>query len=226
MPPTQSNNQTMEITAAVAVAAASQMAEDEEAQPLLAKQPKPRAEDRTTLIQMAISQTFKSTAQLANLLPTGTVFAFQLLSPLCTNQGRCDDVNRVMTSCLLALCGLSCLVLSFTDSFRDDCGVVRYGLATIKGLWVIDGTASLPPERAAAYRVRFVDFVHAFMSVMVFAAVALFDQNVVSCFYPIPSEDAEQVLTSLPVAIGVVCSMMFVTFPSTRHGIGFPLSPH
>jgi hypothetical protein len=32
------------------------------------------------------------------------------------------------------------------------------------------------------------------------------------------------VLTVLPIAIGVVGSMLFVTFPTTRHGIGFPLS--
>lgn len=209
-----------------AVAATSQTAEDEEAQPLLVKQSKPLEAIRATLIQRVFSQTFKSTAHLANLLPTGTVLAFQLLSPICTNEGRCDHTNRVMTVCLVALCGLSCFVLSFSDSFRDDNGVVRYGLATFKGLWVIDGSKPLPPEKAAGYRMGFIDFLHAFMSMMVFVAVALFDQSVVSCFYPIPSEDAKQVLASLPVAIGITCSMMFVTFPTTRHGIGFPFSPH
>jgi hypothetical protein len=38
--------------------------------------------EEKTLIQKAISQTFQSTAHLANLLPTGTVLAFQLLSPI------------------------------------------------------------------------------------------------------------------------------------------------
>jgi len=212
---------------AAAAAAAPRMVVDEEAQqPLLVKRSKLQAEDRNTLIQRAISQTFRSTANLANLLPTGTVLAFQFLSPVFANQGSCSAVDRSMTSCLVALCGLSCFVLSFSDSFRDDAGAVKYGLATFKGLWVIDGSAPLPPEKAASYRMKFIDFVHAFMSIMVFAAVALFDQNVVSCLYPIPSEDTKQVLTALPVAIGVVCSMMFVTFPTTRHGIGFPLSPH
>ena len=118
-------------------------------------------------------------------------------------------------------------MLSFTDSFRDAGGAVRYGFATFRGLWVIDGGAPLEDPRAAAgYRIRFLDFVHAVVSVMIFAAVALFDQNVVSCFYPVPSEDAAQVLTVLPVAIGVVGSMLFVAFPTTRHGIGFPLSKH
>lgn len=178
-------------------------------------------------IQRAISQTYQSTAHLATLLPTGTVLAFQLLSPIVTARGQCIRANRAMAAALLALCALSCFVLSFTDSFRDAGGAVRYGFATFRGLWVIDGGAALEDPRAAAgYRIRFLDFVHAVVSVMIFAAVALFDQNVVSCFYPVPSEDAAQVLTVLPVAIGVVGSMLFVAFPTTRHGIGFPLSKH
>ncbi|XP_073006625.1 protein DMP4-like [Typha latifolia] len=203
--------------------------DDEEAQrqqeePLLI----PRSTDQEveSPTENAISQAFSSTAHLANLLPTGTVLAFQLLSPIFTNQGDCDAVNRSMTACLVALCGLSCFILSFTDSFRDEKGTVRYGLATFKGLWVIDGSTALPPEVAISYRMRFIDFMHAIMSILVFAAVALFDHNVVSCFYPIPSENTKQVLTALPIAIGVFGSMMFVTFPTTRHGIGFPLSPH
>ena len=169
-----------------------------------------------------------STSNLAQLLPTGTVLAFQLLSPVVTAQGHCVRANRAMAAALLALCALSCLVLSFTDSFRDVAtGAVRYGFATTRGLWVIDGGAPLDdPRAAAAYRIRFLDLVHAVVSVMIFAAVALLDQNVVACFYPVPSEDARQVLTVLPIAIGVVGSMLFVTFPTTRHGIGFPLSQH
>ncbi|CAA7402541.1 unnamed protein product [Spirodela intermedia] len=181
-------------------------------------------QDRQSSLQQAISQTFKSAAHLANLLPTGTVLVFQILSPIFTNQGQCDAVNRTMEGGLLALCGMSCLLLSFTDSFRDAKGNVRYGLATTKGLWVIDGTAGPPPEEAAAYKIKFIDFMHGFMSLFVFAAVALFDQNVVSCFYPIPSKQTEEVLRSLPVGIGVISSMLFVVFPTTRHGIGFPLS--
>ncbi|KAH1048531.1 hypothetical protein J1N35_039315 [Gossypium stocksii] len=182
------------------------------------------APERKTLIQIAISQTFQSTAHLANLLPTGTVLAFQLLSPIFTNQGDCDSVCRSMTAGLILLCGLSCFFSSFTDSFRDKDGNVCYGLATFNGLWVIDGSATLPPESVAKYRLRFIDFVHAFLSILVFAAVALFDQNVVNCFYPAPSRQAQEMLTALPVAIGLLGSMLFVVFPTTRHGIGFPLS--
>ncbi|XP_038883258.1 protein DMP6 [Benincasa hispida] len=180
--------------------------------------------DEKTLIQKAISQTFRSTANLANLLPTGTVLAFQLLSPIFTNQGNCDSTSRYLTAGLVGLCGLSCFLQSFTDSFVDSQGNVSYGFVTFRGLWVIDGSVELPPSTAAKYRLRFIDFLHSFMSILVFSAVALFDENVVSCFYPAPSDQAEEILTSLPVAIGVFCSMLFVLFPTRRHGIGFPIS--
>ncbi|XP_075663675.1 protein DMP4-like [Castanea sativa] len=177
-----------------------------------------------TLIQKAISQTFQSTAHLANLLPTGSVLAFQLLSPIFTNQGICDPIGRFMTAALVTLCGVSCFVLSFTDSFKDKKGNICYGFATTKGLWVIDGSATLSPELAANYRLRLIDFMHALMSILVFVAVALFDKNVVSCFFPTPSDETQEILTRLPVGIGAINSILFVAFPTKRHGIGFPLS--
>lgn len=177
-----------------------------------------------TLIQRAISQTFESTANLANLLPTGSVLAFQLLSPIFSNQGVCDAVSRILTGGLVALCGLSCILFSFTDSFKDQKGNICYGFATISGMWIIDGSATLPQELAEKYKLKFIDFVHALMSILVFAAIALFDQNVVNCFYPEPSTQAKEVLTALPVGIGVVCSMLFLVFPTKRHGIGFPVT--
>ena len=195
---------------------------DEEKLPLLHNKEVPEAE--RNLIQKAISQTFQSTAHLANLLPTGSVLAFQILSPIFTNLGNCDSASRLMTAGLVALCGASCFLLSFTDSFRDSKGNICYGFATFRGLWVIDGSTTLPPALAAKYRLRFIDFMHAFMSILVFAAIALFDQNVVNCFFPAPSDEMREVITALPVGIGVICSMLFVTFPTKRHGIGFPLS--
>ncbi|KAG9457662.1 hypothetical protein H6P81_002170 [Aristolochia fimbriata] len=179
-------------------------------------------------VQNAIHRAFRNTAHLANLLPTGTVLTFQLLSPVFTNQGKCSPTNHYMTKCLIVLCGISCFVLSFTDSYRDGEGRVRHGLATLKGLWVFDGedASALHPDVATKYRLKFIDFVHAVMSIMVFGVVVLFDQNVVKCFCPEPSEDVKEILTGLPVGIGFVCSLMFIAFPTTRHGIGFPLSPH
>ncbi|KAK1368724.1 DUF679 domain-containing protein [Heracleum sosnowskyi] len=183
----------------------------------------PKTVERS-LIQQAISQTFQSTAHLANLLPTGSVLTFQLLAPIFTNQGDCDPVGRSMTAVLIALCGLSCFFLSFTDSFKDQAGNICYGFATIRGLWVIDGSTTLPPALAAKYSLRFIDFMHAFMSILIFAAVALFDQEVVSCFYPAPSDETKELLTTIPIGIGVICSMLFVAFPTQRHGIGFPIT--
>ncbi|XP_039122682.1 protein DMP6 [Dioscorea cayenensis subsp. rotundata] len=192
---------------------------DQEKQPLL-------SETQETLIQKAINQTFKSTAHLANLLPTGTVLTFHLLSPIFTSQGHCtNSINQSLTILLLSLCTFSCFFLSFTDSFKDSSGKVRYGFATLHGLWILDGGSRLSPEMEKSYRMKFIDWLHAFMNVLVFGAVALFNKNVVMCFFPEPSEDIVQLLTCLPVGIGVVCSSFFVAFPTTRHGIGFPLSP-
>ncbi|KAK3023048.1 hypothetical protein RJ639_044838 [Escallonia herrerae] len=159
----------------------------EEKVPLLVDSLLPKAVEKT-LIQQAISQTFQSTAHLANLLPTGSVLSFQLLSPIFTSQGDCDAVGQYLTAGLIAICGLSCLLLSFTDSFKDQMGNVFYGLPHSE------------------------------------ASVALFDENVVKCFYPTPSDKAKEPLTTLPIGIGVICSMLFITFPTKRHGIGFPLT--
>ncbi|KAL0442722.1 UNVERIFIED_CONTAM: protein DMP6 [Sesamum latifolium] len=165
--------------------------------PLLVNKNLPQVERNA--IQQAISQTFESTAHLANLLPTGSVLAFQLLSPIFSNQGECD-------------------------THQGPKGNICYGFATFRGLWIIDGSATLPPEIAAKYKLKFIDFAHALMSILVFAAIALFDENVVNCFYPAPSAGTKEMLTALPIGIGVACSMLFVVFPTKRHGIGFPVT--
>ena len=59
-----------------------------------------------------------------------------------------------MTLSLLSLCGASCFLLCFTDSFRDNKGNICYGFATFKGLWIIDGSATLPHELDAKYQAR------------------------------------------------------------------------
>ncbi|CAN1807136.1 Protein DMP4 [Linum perenne] len=182
------------------------------------------------MVQRAISQTFQSTAHLANLLPTGTVLAFQLLSPVFSNQGECDPVSRFMTAWLVAMCGLSCIISSFTDSFTDKDGCVCYGVATVNGLvtfrgiWVIDTSADVTPKFAEKYRLQLIDFVHGFMSVLVFAVVVLFDKNMVQCFCPAPTDQIQKLLTALPIMISGICGVLFAVFPTKRHGIGFPLS--
>lgn len=193
-------------------------------QPLLENAPSPQKPPKTPA-QKTIRKAFKGTAHLSNLLPTGTVLIFQLLSPAFTHHGQCHTVtSKTMTILLLTFCSLSCFLLSFTDSFRDERGKVRYGVVSLNGLWVMDASVRLPNDEAEKYRLRFIDFFHAFMTILVFGAIALFDKSVVSCFVPKPSEEAQELLVALPIGIGLVCSVLFVAFPSQRHGIGFPLS--
>ena len=160
-------------------------------------------------------------AALAKHLPTGAVLVFEVLSPVFTNGGKCNDVNRVMTAWLVGLCAAACFLLCFTDSFIDARGKTRYVVVTRAGPWVIDG--SPPPQLAATYRLKFIDFFHAVLSLIVFMSVAMFDKSVGACFSPIMSYDTRQVLTAVPLAGGLVGTLLFATFPSTRHGIGFPV---
>ncbi|KAJ7968001.1 DUF679 domain-containing protein [Quillaja saponaria] len=142
--------------------------------------------------QRAISQTLTNTANLANLLPTGTLLTFQIVTPIFTN----NDGN------------------------------VYHGLVTSKGMWLFDypdpSGSGLPD--LSQYKIRFMDWVHAVLSVFVFGAVALRDKNVLSCFYPMPKHETQEVLNIAPVGIGLICSLLFVAFPTRRHGIGYPVT--
>lgn len=115
-------------------------------------------------------------------------------------------------------------MLCFTDSFRDNNGKVRYGIATFSGFWVIDGSSWVLPERASVYKLKFIDVFHGLLSLVVFGTIAVFDKNVVNCFCPQPSKNMENLLSMMPIGVGVLCSLLFGVFPTTRHGIGFPLS--
>lgn len=182
---------------------------------------------RSSFSQRAISQTLTGTANLANLLPTGTLLAFQLLMPIFTNNGACDSATRPMTLVLLFLLSLSCFLASFTDSVKSSDGKVYYGFATLKGIYLFDYTdpvgSGLPD--LGKYRIRLMDGVHAVLSVLVFGAVALRDKNVLNCFYPSPKKETQEVLDIVPMGIGLICSLLFVVFPTRRHGIGYPITP-
>ncbi|CAI0461201.1 unnamed protein product [Linum tenue] len=173
-----------------------------------------------------MKKTFKATELLTKLLPTGSVLTFQIMSPILTNQGKCQSaISTYMALFLLVLCGLSCFLQCLADSFRDAKGKVRYGLATFSGLWVMDGSVNkLSLAKSRQYRLRFLDFFHATVSVVVFVAVALFDKNVMSCFFREPTEEVKELLSTLRLGIGLVSSLLFLAFPTKRHGIGTPLS--
>ncbi|KAI8026840.1 Protein DMP5 [Camellia lanceoleosa] len=174
----------------------------------------------------AVSQTLAITANLANLLLTGTLLAFQLLIPIFTSNGACDSATASLTLHLLLFA--SCFLASFTDSFKSSSNnQIFYGFATIKGMFLFDYPSSSlngTPD-LSKYCLRFIDWVHAIMSVLVFGAMAFRDKNVVKCLYPSPGHETEEVLDIVPIAIGLICSLLFVVFPTRRHGIGYPVSP-
>lgn len=171
-----------------------------------------------------VHKTLASAANLANLLPTGTVLAFQTLAPSFSDKGNCRLSNEILTASLVGFCSAVCFLSSFTDSFTDSEGKVYYGMATWKGLWVMNGDAAAGVD-LWRFRVRVIDFVHALVSVMVFLAFAFCDVNVQSCFFPLGAPDLDVLVVNLPLAAGVFSTFLFVVFPTTRRGIGYSDMP-
>ncbi|CAB4293417.1 unnamed protein product [Prunus armeniaca] len=175
----------------------------------------------TTKNKTAKDKTLTGAGNLIKLLPTGTVFLFQFLNPVFTNNGHCSTVNKYLSAILIGISGFSCCFASFTDSYTGSDGQTHYGVVTAKGLWPSTNSNSVD---LSAYKLRLGDFVHAFFSLVVFAVVSLLDTNSVRCFYP-GFESTEKVLLQvLPPVIGAIASTVFVVFPNNRHGIGYPSS--
>ncbi|PNX88095.1 hypothetical protein L195_g044195 [Trifolium pratense] len=178
----------------------------------------------------AVSGALTGTANLANLLPTGTLLAFQILTPVFTNNGACDSVTRILTLLLLLLLAISCFLACFTDTVKASDGRIYHGLATFKGLWLfdyspVDDLSNTLPD-LSKYKLRLIDLIHAFLSVLVFFSVVLRDNNVLTCYYPQPPHhETKEVLDIVPLGIGLLCSLLFLVFPTTRHGIGYPVTP-
>ncbi|KAH0992828.1 hypothetical protein GBA52_004311 [Prunus armeniaca] len=166
-------------------------------------------------------RTLTGAGNLIKVLPTGTVFLFQFLNPVLTNNGHCAVLNKSLSAILIAISGFSCFFSSFTDSYTGSDGKTHYGVATTKGLWPSTNSKSVD---LSAYKLRFGDFVHAFFSLIVFAVVSLLDANSVRCFYPGFESSEKVLLQALPPVIGAVASAVFVVFPNSRHGIGYPSS--
>uniref|UniRef100_A0A5B7BBK5 DUF679 domain membrane protein 2 n=1 Tax=Davidia involucrata TaxID=16924 RepID=A0A5B7BBK5_DAVIN len=176
-------------------------------------------------LQSMKEKTLTSAGNLIKLLPTGTVFLFQFLSPVLTNNGHCGHaINKYLSAILIGVCGFSCCFSTFTDSYTDSDGNTHYGIATRKGLWWPSSTSSTDSALVdlSSYKLRFGDFVHALFSLVVFAVVVLLDTNTVNCFYPSFESSQRVLLMALPPAIGAVSSSVFVMFPNNRHGIGYP----
>ncbi|CAN6214477.1 unnamed protein product [Urochloa humidicola] len=153
-------------------------------------------------VQSALSKT----SSLANFLPTGTLLTFEVTLPAASGDGSCSPVSATMIRALLALCAASCFLFHFTDSFRGADGKVYYGVVTPRGLSLLrtglgDGVEAPRDER---FRLAFVDVVHAAMSVLVFAAVALADYRVSGCLLPGHRKEMDEVMESLPLMVGAV----------------------
>ncbi|KAJ8509693.1 hypothetical protein OPV22_000127 [Ensete ventricosum] len=168
-------------------------------------------------------KTLKGFGNLIRVLPSGTVFIYQFLNPLLTNKGDCHVANKYLTAALLCFCGFFCCFSSFTDSYTGSDRKLHYGVATKDGLWAFSDESSGSVD-LSKYKLRFGDFVHAFFALVVFAAISLLDSNSVSCFYPSFGSQQKVVLMVLPPVLGAIASSVFMVFPNTRHGIGYPPS--
>ncbi|KAK4283577.1 hypothetical protein QN277_000514 [Acacia crassicarpa] len=166
---------------------------------------------------------FNGLGRLIKLLPTGTVFAFQFLNPILTDNGRCETrLNKDLTVALLVTCAFSCVFSTFTDSYTGSDGRRHCGIVTTKGIWPAPASDGVYMN---AYRLRSGDFVHALFALLVFAVLALLDNNTVHCFYPKFETEQKLLLQVLPPVIGAISGGVFVMFPNDRHGIGYPASP-
>jgi hypothetical protein len=158
---------------------------------------------------------------LIKLLPTGTVFLYQFLNPVVTNSGQCKTSNKTLTSILLVICGFNCFFSTFTDSYTGTDKKRHYGIVTTKGLWPSPEANTVDLSK---YRLKGSDFVHAALSLLIFALLGLLDTNTVQCFYPSFESTQKQLLQILPPVIGVFVGWVFVIFPQQRHGIGYPVT--
>ncbi|BAT77205.1 hypothetical protein LR48_Vigan01g312900 [Vigna angularis] len=169
----------------------------------------------------ATNTTISAAGNLVKLLPTGTVFVFQFLNPVVTNSGQCNTINKWLSAILLLLCGFSCAFSSFTDSYTGSDNQRHYGFVTRKGIWPSPASDSVD---LSGYRLGVSDFVHAGLSLLVFAVLGLLDTNTVHCFYGGFESTQKTLLQVLPTVIGVLAGWVFMIFPNTRHGIGYPLT--
>ncbi|OWM62965.1 protein DMP10-like [Punica granatum] len=176
---------------------------------------------------LGIHKTASSVANLANLLPTGTVLAFQALAPSFSNNGECETPNKYLTTCLVALCSLFCFLSSFTDSFKAKDGKVYYGIATFHGFYVFnsgdwEGENVLQDMDLEKLRISFIDMVHAFVSLLVFLLFAIGSSDVQGCYFHQQGSHLEKALiTNLPLGVGFLSSFLFTIFPTKRRGIGY-----
>lgn len=141
-------------------------------------------------------------------------------------------VNFFFTWFLIGFLTLLCAITSFTDSVTDKEGNTYYGLVTLNGLKLFNGNLSelqlfdeaekekRLDELRRSKKLRFRDFLHAFLRSAVFMALAFCDGGVQRCLVPLESWQWKSFLTNLPLAVGFLAGFVFMIFPSSRNGIG------
>lgn len=167
-------------------------------------------------VAKGMQETFSKTSMLINFLPTGTLLKFEMLPPSASNNGDCSPVSTQIIHSLIGLCSLSCFFFHFTDSFKGPDGTVYYGFVTPRGLALFEPCPGLEVPKDGKYKVGLTDFVHAIMSVTVFAAIAFSDHRVTDCLFPGHVKDMDQVMESFPLKVGIICNGLFSVFPNTR----------
>jgi FtsH-binding integral membrane protein len=174
----------------------------------------------------ATDKVMSSVANLAQLLPTGTVLAYQALAPSFTNHGKCETSNQWLTVALVLVLTASCLFFAFTDSVLGRDQKLYYGVATLRGFNVFNFSTDEEKEAFGAeeftkLRIRPLDFMHAFFTAVVFLTVAFSDVGLQNCFFPDAGKNTEELLKNLPLGMAFLSSFVFLVFPTKRKGIGY-----
>ncbi|ESQ32262.1 hypothetical protein EUTSA_v10005538mg [Eutrema salsugineum] len=191
-------------------------------------------------MEAAFARSLPMAGNFAKLLPTGTALMFETLIPSFSNGGACTDkpFNKLLTISLISFCAAACFFSSFTDSFVGEDGRIYYGVATAKGLYILsdylddhehgyDPESGLTADKKRRYKLSFVDFLHAFVSVVVFLALAVESSDFRRCLLP-ENNDGDDwggimviLIRYLGVMVGTVASFLLAIFPTKRRGIGF-----
>ncbi|KAF7081341.1 hypothetical protein CFC21_085294 [Triticum aestivum] len=173
-----------------------------------------------------MDRVMSSVTNLAQLLPTGTVLAYQALSPSFTNHGKCEASNQWLTVALVAILVVMCLFFSFTDSLVGRDGKLYYGVAAPRGFNVFnfpgeDENREWDRDELWSLRLRPLDFVHSFFAAVVFLTVVFSDVGLQNCFFPDANRNTQELLKNLPLGMAFLSTFVFTIFPTKRKGIGF-----
>ncbi|KAJ8636553.1 hypothetical protein MRB53_010820 [Persea americana] len=185
---------------------------------------------------IVLNKALASAATLVKLIPSSTVFAFHTLSPSFSNSGLCYTSNKYLTALLIVLCSISCCFFAFTDTITSSNGKVYYGVATTKGIYVFNnycsgngghgdnddgGGGDDGLKDLKRYRIRWMDYIHAIFSLIVFMTIAFGDPEVMICFYPKAGPDQKTLLVNLRLGAVFLSSVVFLILPTSRKGIGY-----